>query len=68
MVNVLGQHVMPLSNSIAKYPEWSLHLYGKAEAKVNRKMVRNDYDKRFRSNITTNRKFWHLVRIEGDTQ
>lgn len=38
MVNVLGQHVMPLSNSIAKYPEWSLHLYGKAEAKVNRKM------------------------------
>ncbi|MGE7998984.1 5-(carboxyamino)imidazole ribonucleotide synthase [Lysinibacillus sp. NPDC093190] len=38
MVNVLGQHVMPLSNSIAKYPEWSIHLYGKAEAKVNRKM------------------------------
>lgn len=29
---------MPLSNSIAKYPEWSIHLYGKAEAKVNRKM------------------------------
>lgn len=38
MVNVLGQHVMPLSNSISKYPDWSLHLYGKAEAKVNRKM------------------------------
>ncbi|OXS70610.1 5-(carboxyamino)imidazole ribonucleotide synthase [Lysinibacillus sp. KCTC 33748] len=38
MINVLGQHVMPLSNSIAKYPEWSIHLYGKAEAKVNRKM------------------------------
>ena len=38
MVNVLGQHVMQLSNSIAKYPDWSLHLYGKAEAKVNRKM------------------------------
>lgn len=38
MVNVLGQHVVPLSNSIAKYPEWSIHLYGKAEAKVNRKM------------------------------
>ncbi|WP_155593574.1 5-(carboxyamino)imidazole ribonucleotide synthase [Lysinibacillus cavernae] len=38
MVNVLGQHVVPLSNSIAKYPEWSIHLYGKDEAKVNRKM------------------------------
>ena len=38
MVNVLGQHVMPLSNSIVKYPDWSVHLYGKAEAKVNRKM------------------------------
>lgn len=38
MVNVLGQHVMPLSNSISKYPDWSLHLYGKSEAKVNRKM------------------------------
>ncbi|BDH63284.1 phosphoribosylaminoimidazole carboxylase [Ureibacillus massiliensis 4400831 = CIP 108448 = CCUG 49529] len=38
MVNVLGQHVVPLSNSISKYPEWSVHLYGKAEAKVNRKM------------------------------
>ncbi|OCS86977.1 5-(carboxyamino)imidazole ribonucleotide synthase [Caryophanon tenue] len=38
MVNVLGQHVMPLSNSISNYPDWSLHLYGKAEAKVNRKM------------------------------
>lgn len=38
MVNVLGQHVMPLSNSISKYPDWSLHLYGKQEAKVNRKM------------------------------
>lgn len=38
MVNVLGQHVVPLINSIAKYPDWSIHLYGKAEAKVNRKM------------------------------
>ncbi|MEG0260540.1 MAG: 5-(carboxyamino)imidazole ribonucleotide synthase [Lysinibacillus sp.] len=38
MVNVLGQHVMPLSNSLAKYPDWSVHLYGKSEAKVNRKM------------------------------
>jgi len=38
MVNLLGQHVVPLSNSISKYPNWSIHLYGKAEAKVNRKM------------------------------
>ena len=38
MVNVLGQHVVPLSKAILKYPDWSLHLYGKAEAKVNRKM------------------------------
>ncbi|GGG32454.1 N5-carboxyaminoimidazole ribonucleotide synthase [Lysinibacillus alkalisoli] len=38
MVNVLGQHVMPLSNELAKYPEWSVHFYGKAEAKENRKM------------------------------
>lgn len=38
MVNVLGQHVVPLTNSIAKYPDWSIHLYGKSEAKVNRKM------------------------------
>ena len=38
MVNVLGQHVVPLTNSISKYPDWSVHLYGKTEAKVNRKM------------------------------
>lgn len=38
MVNVLGQHVVPLTNSINKYPDWSIHLYGKAEAKLNRKM------------------------------
>jgi 5-(carboxyamino)imidazole ribonucleotide synthase len=38
MVNLLGQHVVPLTNSIAKYPDWSMHLYGKSEAKLNRKM------------------------------
>ena len=38
MVNVLGQHVVSLTNSISKYPDWSVHLYGKSEAKVNRKM------------------------------
>lgn len=37
-INILGQHVIPLTNSIAKYPDWSVHLYGKSEAKVNRKM------------------------------
>ncbi len=38
MVNLLGQHVVPVTNSIGKYPDWSIHLYGKAEAKHNRKM------------------------------
>lgn len=38
MVNVLGQHVMPLTNDIAKYAHWSVHFYGKSEAKENRKM------------------------------
>lgn len=38
MVNILGQHVMPLTNDIAKYAHWSVHFYGKAEAKENRKM------------------------------
>ncbi|WP_144511936.1 5-(carboxyamino)imidazole ribonucleotide synthase [Bacillus sp. FJAT-22090] len=38
MVNILGQHVIPLTNSISKFPNWSVHLYGKAEAKTNRKM------------------------------
>lgn len=38
MVNVLGQHIVSLTNSISKYPDWSVHLYGKLEAKVNRKM------------------------------
>lgn len=38
MINLLGQHVVPLTNSISKYPDWSIHLYGKSEAKLNRKM------------------------------
>ncbi|MFJ5771819.1 5-(carboxyamino)imidazole ribonucleotide synthase [Psychrobacillus sp. NPDC093180] len=38
MVNVLGQHVISLTNSMTKYPNWSVHLYGKSEAKTNRKM------------------------------
>lgn len=38
MVNVLGEHVAPLNKAIGDYPDWSIHLYGKAEAKVKRKM------------------------------
>lgn len=38
MVNVLGEHVAPLVERIADYPDWSVHLYGKAEAKEKRKM------------------------------
>lgn len=38
MVNVLGEHVAPLTNVVGKYPDWSIHLYGKAEAKEKRKM------------------------------
>lgn len=38
MVNVLGEHVEPLKQRVADYPDWSIHLYGKAEAKEKRKM------------------------------
>lgn len=38
MVNVLGEHVAPLTSKIAHYPNWSIHLYGKEEAKYKRKM------------------------------
>ncbi|MBT2584133.1 5-(carboxyamino)imidazole ribonucleotide synthase [Planococcus sp. ISL-109] len=38
MVNVLGEHVAPLTKKIAHYPDWSIHLYGKDEAKHKRKM------------------------------
>ncbi len=38
MVNVLGEHVVPLKKVIMNYPDWSIHLYGKAEAKEKRKM------------------------------
>jgi 5-(carboxyamino)imidazole ribonucleotide synthase len=38
MVNVLGEHVEPLNQAVEKYPDWSIHLYGKAEAKLQRKM------------------------------
>jgi 5-(carboxyamino)imidazole ribonucleotide synthase len=38
MVNILGEHVAPLTSKISKYPDWSIHLYGKDEAKHKRKM------------------------------
>ncbi|RNF38459.1 5-(carboxyamino)imidazole ribonucleotide synthase [Planococcus salinus] len=38
MVNILGEHVAPLTKKIAQYPNWSIHLYGKEEAKRKRKM------------------------------
>lgn len=38
MVNVLGEHIAPLSKAVKDHPDWSIHLYGKAEAKEKRKM------------------------------
>ncbi|WP_422122605.1 5-(carboxyamino)imidazole ribonucleotide synthase [Planococcus sp. X10-3] len=38
MINILGQHVAPITSKVAQYPNWSIHLYGKEEAKHNRKM------------------------------
>lgn len=38
MVNILGEHVAGVDASIATKPDWSIHLYGKAEAKEKRKM------------------------------
>ncbi|KMY52886.1 phosphoribosylaminoimidazole carboxylase [Bacillus sp. FJAT-27231] len=38
MVNILGEHMPGVLEGIAEHPEWSVHLYGKAEAKVKRKM------------------------------
>lgn len=38
MVNILGQHVDGVVNAIPHKPDWSIHLYGKEEAKYQRKM------------------------------
>lgn len=38
MVNVLGEHVAPLTKAVKGHPDWSIHLYGKGEAKEKRKM------------------------------
>ena len=38
MVNILGQHVEKALANISRFDDCKLHLYGKAEAKTNRKM------------------------------
>ncbi|WP_046175740.1 5-(carboxyamino)imidazole ribonucleotide synthase [Domibacillus indicus] len=38
MVNILGEHVEGVISAIPEKPEWSIHLYGKDEAKEKRKM------------------------------
>lgn len=38
MVNILGQHVAPIYETLLQKAEWHVHFYGKTEAKENRKM------------------------------
>ncbi|MGE7767649.1 5-(carboxyamino)imidazole ribonucleotide synthase [Peribacillus sp. NPDC096540] len=38
MVNILGEHMEPLLDEIPKLSDWKVHLYGKKEAKLKRKM------------------------------
>lgn len=38
MINILGQHVQSVIEEIPRKPNWSIHLYGKDQAKQNRKM------------------------------
>ncbi|MFE8701301.1 5-(carboxyamino)imidazole ribonucleotide synthase [Cytobacillus sp. FJAT-54145] len=38
MVNVLGEHQQDLIDNVPTTPNWKIHLYGKKEAKVKRKM------------------------------
>ncbi|GAA0345140.1 5-(carboxyamino)imidazole ribonucleotide synthase [Bacillus carboniphilus] len=38
MVNILGEHQEKVVNNIKKYRSWNVHLYGKHEAKLKRKM------------------------------
>lgn len=38
MVNVLGQHVKPVKQLVFNKPNWHFHDYGKADARLNRKM------------------------------
>lgn len=38
MVNVLGQHLEPVIKALGNEPDWKVHIYGKHEAKKDRKM------------------------------
>ncbi|MFD6438248.1 5-(carboxyamino)imidazole ribonucleotide synthase [Peribacillus sp. NPDC060186] len=38
MVNILGEHMEPLLEEIPNLSDWKVHLYGKKEAKLKRKM------------------------------
>lgn len=38
MVNILGEHQEKVLGRISDYPHWKIHLYGKKEAKIKRKM------------------------------
>jgi 5-(carboxyamino)imidazole ribonucleotide synthase len=38
MVNILGQHLEGITSNVSKLTDWKIHLYGKKEAKHNRKM------------------------------
>ena len=38
MVNILGEHLAPLLSEIPTRKDWKIHLYGKEEAKLKRKM------------------------------
>lgn len=38
MVNILGEHMESLMENIPNLSNWKIHLYGKSEAKVKRKM------------------------------
>ncbi len=38
MVNILGQHLKPVMQSLGNEPDWKVHIYGKQEAKKDRKM------------------------------
>jgi 5-(carboxyamino)imidazole ribonucleotide synthase len=38
MVNLLGEHLETLASEIPSLPDWKIHLYGKKEPKLKRKM------------------------------
>ncbi|MFJ7754184.1 5-(carboxyamino)imidazole ribonucleotide synthase [Peribacillus muralis] len=38
MVNILGENIGPLMDGIPTLSDWKIHLYGKKEAKIKRKM------------------------------